>query len=244
MAAEAFAYAAVHLASGSDALLTLRLMAMPDPSKPHLSVTVNGSAGLVRQALESTAFARWLLADRSAEGLQRRGFAERWADVEEQAKYLNSWNGEEPRRLAQEMRAEVADEGVRLELLVGNPGEERKHPGRPSLPRPAATQILAQVNLKPDLIVGLAERLGAGVTTAEWLYRWLSGMAHGYAWASLSNFEAQASFLLDSKSGLVDSGVTLGRATLNYETFNLALWTAIDLCEEVADRYRQAHESA
>ena len=32
LAAEAFAYAAVHLASGSDALLTLRLMAMPDPS--------------------------------------------------------------------------------------------------------------------------------------------------------------------------------------------------------------------
>ncbi|MDZ7578921.1 MAG: hypothetical protein U0904_12210 [Candidatus Nanopelagicales bacterium] len=232
-AAEAFAIASIHVAAGLDALRSLHFLVLREPDDRNLRITVHGACVLVRQSLESGASARWLVEDLSPSALQQRGFAAVWRSAQEQASYLNSLGGGPLTQKANETRAKLIADGQRLELVdpMGR-GDRRKT--SPIVRVPDSASLAREVPLPPEIADAAANALGRGVANAEWLYRWASGMTHGYMWASLADSESVASHLKWVDGVPRRSGEVMALMRLDYVRFALALDTAIDVLSGAA----------
>ncbi|MDP4013917.1 MAG: hypothetical protein Q8P38_04795 [Candidatus Nanopelagicales bacterium] len=232
-AAEAFAIASIHVAAGLDALRSLHFLVLREPDDRNLRITVHGACVLVRQSLESGASARWLVGDLSLTVLQQRGFAAVWRSTHEQASYLNSLRGDPLTQKANETCEQLIADGQRLEL-VGARGRGDREKILPKVRVPDSASLARAVPLRPEIVDAAANVLGPGVANAEWLYRWSSGMAHGYMWAALSDSELVASRLTCLDDVPICSVEGMTRLRLDHVRFALALLTAIDVLTGVA----------
>ncbi len=180
---EALSAATFFLGAATNSLLTLRLSSIGQVTfsdgSTHVErrITINGTAGLVRQALECAARAHWLTSPANPDELSRRGFAAIWADAYEAVRYARAIGSPE---LSEKERglARLLEEGRARGLISENNGKPK-----PTTFLLSATDIIKKLRFTPGHVDGLRELLGSNVNCGEWVYRWLSGMAHGQGWA-------------------------------------------------------------
>lgn len=179
---DALSSATFFLGAAVNSLLALRLLTFGEivdvdgVMKMDAHITVNGTAGLIRQTVECAARALWLVSPKSAEDLNLRGFAAVWANAEEAcrfAKAIGSPEADEKEKFFQEL----LDAG----LSKGWMNEGARKP-KPTYPLSDATGILAGVTFDAGPLSPAVHLLGTNVNNGEWVYRWSSGMAHGHAW--------------------------------------------------------------
>ncbi len=182
----------MYMQSGMDSFLSFRLLSLPD-GVPKLNtnsdvvfrLTNNGSAVLLRRALECLVRAKWLLDCDCREKIVQRGFAVCWSNSNERVKYEKALNSSELANQEENMRA-LQEVGLELDLLSLNKSETSYFP---KVGIQDATSLLKSI--KSDLVLPdkILDELGTGFTNAEWSYRWLSGMSHGMSWAHIFNEE-------------------------------------------------------
>jgi hypothetical protein len=185
-APEALGGATMALGAAANSFQTLRLLTFPTgwdgspDSKLTATVTVNGTAGLLRQSCECAAVANWLLEPGSEQQLQERGFAFAWNDLRQHLAYARSIAvAPNVELLVAAQDAMIAD-GRELDLLVASNAQPR---WRPRTPVADAAGLLREFTIPERYLAGMTpqQRLGIGVN-GEWIYRYLSGMAHGLSW--------------------------------------------------------------
>ena len=179
---EALSSATFFLGAAVNSLKALRLLTIQESknAKGELEIqahiTVNGTAGLIRQIVECAARALWLTDSKLPEDISLRGYAALWANAEESVLFAKAIGSPELK----------TKEGLLSDLLeIGrskNWINEGGRKPRPTVSLSGATEILMKVSfdsgpLKPALGI-----MGNNVENGEWVYRWLSGMAHGYVW--------------------------------------------------------------
>ena len=186
---DALAAGSFQLGAAVNSLRALQLLTIQDVRQDALggikltaNITINGTVGLLRQALECATWANWLLEPQLPAETTMRGIAAAWLNGLEALKHERALDG--PERFAVEAAMEnlIAD-GRRLELIRAATGINP--PWAPRRPMKDVTGLLRQqaiANLDRSEVVS---ELGPGVSNGEWVYRWLSGMAHGYAWVHI-----------------------------------------------------------
>lgn len=184
-APEALGAATIALGAAVNAFQALRLLTFPrgllapDGSVEAAVITVNGTAGLLRQAVECAALADWLLQARTDRQHQERGFAYVWKDIREHLAYVRSLSAGKVAPLERRQET-LIEEGRHLDLLV----PVDRNPGwAPRVALGDASGLLRAKGFPDDYFSGLApEEISSLGRNGEWLYRWLSGMAHGLNW--------------------------------------------------------------
>jgi len=179
---EALSAATFFLAAAVDSLKTLQLLTVQETKNPQgdleilVRITVNGTAGLVRQIVECAARALWLTSSKLPEDISLRGFAALWANADEAVIFAKAIGSPESQ----------AKEGLLSELLdVGKSKNWINEGGskpKPTISLSGATDILKKVNFDSGPLKPALALMGHNVENGEWVYRWLSGMAHGYVW--------------------------------------------------------------
>ncbi len=149
-------FATVYLSSAVDALLTFYSLAHgAEPAPPHMGG--NGASGLLRQALENTAHANWLLSAVDVAELSQRGTAARWDDEKERERFR------------------CAGEDIKFEFNQPRPEGVV-----------SATQACRSLLVDPSVLTTFHPDAPRGYRNAAPLYAWASGAAHGKEWATLS----------------------------------------------------------
>jgi hypothetical protein len=183
-AIEAVSAATSFLGAATNSFLSLRLLTIDTDAmasgktQMNTNTTLNGTAGLLRQSLECAARAHWITSATSLDELVIRGFAATWANAEEAVNYANAIGSPEAAQKKGHL-ATLREEGLGLgkDLMVGDPGKEK-----PRYCLLGGTDSLQKISFPPEMVCGLEAAFGRKVANGEWVYRWLSGMAHGHGW--------------------------------------------------------------
>lgn len=179
---DALGSATFFLGAAVNSLLALRLLTFGEVvdvdgvMKMDANITVNGTAGLIRQTVECAARALWLVSPKSAEDLNLRGFAAVWANAEEACRFARAIGS--PEVDEKEGNFQALLESGRSKSLIN----EGARPPKPTYPLSDATGILGGVTFDAGPLTPAIHLLGTNVNNGEWVYRWSSGMAHGHAW--------------------------------------------------------------
>lgn len=198
---DAFAAATFFLGAATNSLVALRLLTVREVTISNGNtyvegnITVTGTAGLVRQALECAAKAHWLSTAEDPVQLSIRGFAAIFSDAEEAVAYLRAI-GSPQTEVAERNFEDLLKDGREKGFINENNG--RPKPTRYLL---GATDILRDVRFTHSTLSGLDRVLGDNVNNGEWPYRWLSGMAHGRGWVHAR----REPLALEESSGLVQT---------------------------------------
>jgi hypothetical protein len=226
---EALAASTFFLGAATNSLQSLQLQTVgPNPGSAiaagaiEMHITINGMCGLLRQILENTALARWVINTPTDEILTRRGYAATWNNYDEAIKNLRALKS--PRLPKQILDfQEIIDDGLRLDLLVESPKSPYKY--APRHPIDDTSGLLRDVEIPLNLIERFQESWGANCSNAEWLYRWLSGMAHGLPW--VLNLEMLSELAAVMLAFTRPSYIQLGNSAI----------VGIQLIEEVIERF-------
>ncbi len=161
----AIIFAGFYLHGGVDAILTWHRASTS--ANASIGSGIQGTAGLIRQALECGATAAWLVADPAL--LKQRGFAALWEDMSEQAKFPQMTY--EPNQ-----DAKKADRLDRMLKVGAQHGLLNAAGDAPVTTLLGKTDACIAIKLDEDSF---------GTETAEAFYRWTSGMTHGLLWPAL-----------------------------------------------------------
>lgn len=180
-----------YMQSGFNSFQTLRLAMLPngivvENGKLNILVnsTINGFAGLLRQALENLVRSKWLLEASSRDEISIRGFAVLWENATNRLKYERALDGplkDEIKKQVQSIRAA----GIELGFFDLAYGSEVEYSESPRIRIQDASGLLRKVKSPAKLPKELLLDRGDGFLNAEWVYAWLSGLAHGLDWAHL-----------------------------------------------------------
>ncbi len=181
-AIEAVAAATFFLGAATNSFLSLRLLTIDTDAISAGETTlkanfsINGTTGLIRQTLECASRAFWLVSAKDLDQLIIRGFAATWENADAATSYANAIQA--PDLASKQANREVIrQDGLAKGIMDGEAGKEK-----PKFALGNATDILRGRALPPELIRGLESAFGQKVGNGEWVYRWLSGMAHGFGW--------------------------------------------------------------
>ena len=230
---EALSASTFYLGAAANSLQALQLATVgPKPSEAiatgnvTIHITINGTCGLLRQILESAAIAKWAVSSPTDEDLMSRGFSITWANAIESVKHSNSLTSPNLPRLKSDLNALIQD-GRRLNLMVERPKSSLGWEPRYSMVDTSG--LLRARKLPNDLIAHYRETLGPGSENAEWLYRWLSGMAHGLPWVIELTMQDEPAEIMT------------GFTKPNYFRLALSAFAGVELIEEVIKMmYREA----
>jgi hypothetical protein len=149
-------------------------------------VTQNGVVGLLRQALESLGWARWLSEYSTESEGQLKGYFFHLEDVIQRRKYYNDLGRQEEMDAANKLVTDLVDDGLRLgyykEMAVSPRTGVLEQ--KPMLILPSITEICQSVKLSTKIITPEVLAMYPGMVSASWLYRWASGFAHGKHWVN------------------------------------------------------------
>ena len=183
---DAFAAASFQLGAAINSMRGLELMTirvvrqgLASDMQIDASVTVNAAAGLLRQAVECATWACWLLEPEDPGEITVRGFAAAWLNGLEALKHAKALNGPDLIATGNAMNQLVVD-GQALELLRKDSGSAP--PWAPRRAMQDLSGILRRIQITDLHDVEVGAVLGPGAANGEWVYRWLSGMAHGHSW--------------------------------------------------------------
>lgn len=184
---DALGGATTYLSAATNSMRALELLTIQSVKANELdqsvavlaNITLNGTAGLLRQVLECAVTARWILGADHRSEVTSRGFAAVWENASEALKHARSVSSANL-PMIEGATEELVNDGRRLRLLV--PDERRKPPWRPQKPIPDATGLLRASRVPTASEEALTAAFGPGAVRGEWVYRWLSGMAHGLSW--------------------------------------------------------------
>ena len=186
---EAVAVASNLIQASANSLLSLKFLTFGTPEMKseseltqNVRVTLNGTAGLIRQMLENAAFAFWLLSSTNLEELNERGFAAVWWNAGESRRYHDAI-GSLDVHLVRSRYESLRNQGQALGLFTtDSSGEISKEP---RVRLSDVCGILRHVEVALDVPQGDARiYLGSNFLNAEWTYRWLSGYTHGAVWVN------------------------------------------------------------
>ncbi len=203
----AIVFAALYLHSALDALQLWHRASTSDQF--DMNVSVQGTAGVLRQVLESAAVAAWLVEEPILLG--ERGLAALWNDLSEQSKFP---------RVELYPDTSVDEAASRADLLaLGMQGGLLNATGdRPEKPLIGYTGACKRVALDPNVF---------GTPTAEAFYRWSSGMAHGLPWAFMRQRSEVIGVMVRTTTGrVVPTGGELVVPKPNYAMLSLTLCAA------------------
>lgn len=225
---DALSSATFFLGAAANSLLALRLLTFGEivdvdgDLRMDANITVNGTAGLIRQIVECAARALWLVSPKSAEDLNVRGFAAVWANAEEACRFaraIGSPEADEKEKVFQELL-----ESGRSQGWINEGGRKPK----PTYPLSDATGILAGVTFDVGPLAPAIHLLGTNVSNGEWVYRWSSGMAHGHAWVHSK-----------SPEGMKDPVMELVWTRPDWMKLGLSTSLAVQVTQNVLDAFSQ-----
>jgi hypothetical protein len=222
---EALSSASFFLGSSVNSFQSLQLLAVgTNPQEAlknraiNINLTINGTCGLLRQILEGAVVAKWIIDAPNDQSLMERGFAYVWENAVESIKHSKSLDSPQVESQLDALR-ELADQAIKVELMSANEKHFRKW--KPNKEMADVTGLLRAVCLPKELVSDVQESMGTKSSNGEWLYRWLSGMAHGYAWVNrLERIE-------------VSSERVLGYTKPDIVRLGLAATMSINLIEQV-----------
>lgn len=174
--------------SGFNSFQTLRLAVLPNGLEPEklngtiqVRVSINGVAGLLRQAMECLAKAEWLLQAKNLSEIEARGFAFLWSNSENRLKYERALGSSRVEEIKQLM-VQTRKEGIALGLFETKSDQKDGYASEPRVKIADSSGLLRKLRtnmLLPDEVIA---QYGPGFENAEWLYVWLSGFTHGLEW--------------------------------------------------------------
>lgn len=229
---EAIAQAGVCLAAAINALKTLELTTTFSNNSAQLNITNNGWAGLIRQTLEASAYANWLLEDSSPTTLQARSFGAMWDDARERRLCMEALGAPTNIKQAHEVVQRLVDDGKRLGLTK----EGKDGTWHPIVRRPAATDLMQAVELPSSVLSGVDLTDSPGYANAQWLYRWVSGLAHGYPWASLANARTISSVVEFTGRETATTGISNSYLGPNKTILGMSLYFAVLLTRSASSK--------
>ena len=188
--------------------------------KMDANITVNGTAGLIRQTVECAARALWLVSPKSSYDLDLRGFAAVWANAEEACRFARAIGS--PEAIEKEKNFQELLEIGRSKGWMNEGGRRPK----PTYPLSDATGILAGVTFDAGPLSKATHLLGTNVNNGEWVYRWSSGMAHGHAWVHPKTPE-----------GIKESAMELVWTTPDWMKLGLSTALAVQVIQNVLDAF-------
>ena len=184
-----FAGHQIYMQSGFNSFLTLRhammhngIEAIDGQLNLNVKITINGFAGLLRQAIECLIRSVWLLDVTNKAQISERGFAVIWENATNRLKYeqaLKSPKTDDYRKHLDDLRGE----GIGKGLFPVDKHDSSKYADNPRIQIEDASGLLRKVVTPINLPVDLLAQRGIGFVNAEWVYRWLSGLTHGLDWA-------------------------------------------------------------
>jgi hypothetical protein len=174
------------LVAAVDALKSLQLLNHGTPAGISINVTVNGVGGLLRQALESLGWARWLSKNVNELEEQRKGYFFALDDLLERRKYYNALGQQEEMDKADKLVKEWVDYGVLQNYYEASAVSIRTGvlERKPKYNLPSITDICQAIELNTSIISPEILAEYPGMKTASWLFRWSSGIAHGKHWVN------------------------------------------------------------
>lgn len=180
-------HATNQLLAAVDALKTLQLLVHGSETEVTVNITQNGVVGLLRQALESLGWARWLLEYSSDWEGQVRGYFFHLEDVVQRRRYYNDLGQQENMDAANKLVIDLVNDGVRLgyyKQMAVSPQTDVPEQ-KPILSLPSITEICQSVKMRPEIVTSEVLDVYPGMGSASWLYRWASGFAHGKHWVNI-----------------------------------------------------------
>lgn len=174
------------LLAAVDALKTLQLLNHVTPPDMSGNVTVNVVGGLLRQALESLGWARWLSKNANELDGPIKGYFFALDDLLERRKYYNALGRQEEMDNADQLVKEWIDYGVLQNYYEDSAVSTRTEVSerKPKYNLPSITVICQGIELNTSIISPEVLAEYPGMKTASWLFRWSSGIAHGKHWVN------------------------------------------------------------
>ena len=200
LGSSAYSYLRTYLMTAQDALHTLHLasvrLSADSNGDNHARVcfTTNGTAALLRQAYESLLYANWILTEEAA-SWEEKGYALMWAEYHEYKKYGIALKPGDTRDLDKKF-----DRMMQIGLtrgLISRKTVKGKEIESPAFTRRDAITLSGRIKLEDLLspddldVLSALEKEHPGIVDAKWIYRWLSGMIHGYSWSSIGGLDEE-----------------------------------------------------
>lgn len=239
-AIDGVAQAGLYLAASADALFTFALPSKVSAQEVHLALTTVGTGGLLRQAMEASANACWMLEELTLSGLQERGLASVWVESDQRLKCAQALGLPAPIADAQAHRTRIREDAIRLNLLAQstNGGKTTWAPIRQ---KPSAVELLRKTRTPEPILEGLDDDLRSALSRSEWLYRWMSGYAHGYAWPNLATAREISNVVESSEDGVKRTNLSVALIEPNTMILALALVVSyLNICSALAS-YADIH---
>lgn len=223
---DGLACAASFLNAATDSLLALRTMTIREVSSERTQVNVSarvnvhGTAGMVRQALECAAKSHWILDASSAKEFDARSLAILWENTTQAQTYLNAIDG--PRKVVLgDIKKDLWNEAIKAGMT-----SEKAQKQMPKVPFLDTSSILRNFHFQKYNFNYLIPNFGNNVNSGEWMYSWLSGIAHGLMWGHL-NREAKSD----------KSKMTAVLVNPDFVRFTLSLAMTVEIIYRIFDKF-------
>jgi len=187
--AELLSGAQSYMQSGFNSFQSLRLLVLPGginlqdgQGSVNVNFTINGMASLLRQSIECLVRAEWLFKSASNKEIDERGFAVLWSNAQSRLKYERSLKSPLQESFITEV-AGLRQAGIDLGFFNITKESLGTYAKNPRVEIADATGLLRNVKTPTNFPSQLLVDRGSGFSNAEWVYVWLSGLAHGMHWA-------------------------------------------------------------
>ena len=187
LSGSSFFFSSGQLRAIADVLHTLSSLSHTSNGSLQVTVTQNGVAGLLREALEALATYLWLNDYESEEVAQAKAHSYLVIDLQERLIYYKDLGDAENLANSDGWLSEANQMG----LTHGFTQEETNKYGTPYLkpthPLPPITDRIEKIKAPPTVITNEVLKQYPGMENSKWLYRWSSGLSHGKHW--VTNFK-------------------------------------------------------
>lgn len=226
MLGSSFFFSSNQLRAIADALHTISSLSHISNGSLQVTVTQNGVAGLLREALEAVATYLWLNDYESEEVAKAKAHSYLVIDLQERLNYYKDMGDAENSAKSNGW----LNEANQLGLTHGFTHEETNKNGvlflKPTHSMLAITDLIEKIKAPPTVITTGVLKQYPGMENSKWLYRWSSGLSHGKHW--VTNFRT------------LEDGST--RTVPNYLNLFVLLFTITQELEKIFDKNIEDNE--
>jgi len=217
MLANSFFFSSSQLRASADSLHTLMSLSHVSGDSLQLTVTQNGVAGLLREALEAIATYRWLNDNTSEDLTRAKAHSYCVEDLQERLNYYRDLGDSENRAKSEELLSEAMQTGLSHGYVIEAFNKKGEPILKPLSPLPATTDLMNSIKTPTSLITSRVLDDYPGMENSKWMYRWSSGLSHGKHWVT--------------KFTVLEDGTT--KTVPNYINLNVMLLTIIQELNEI-----------
>lgn len=172
------------LRATADALHTLSALSHVENDSLRVTVTQNGVAGLLREALEAIATYTWLNDYKTEEEARAKAHSYTVEDLVERLNYYEELGDETNITKTKQLQSEANQQGLDLGFTTQAISKSGVPFLKPMQALPSITDRIGKIPTPSEVVTTEVLKMYPGMKNARWLFRWASGLSHGKHWVT------------------------------------------------------------